>query len=60
MKQFLALMFLISTFTHAQFSIKGSLTAGLDTNWVVLYRNEGSKQQFVQNTTIKKENLFMS
>ena len=60
MKQFLALMFLISTVTHAQFSIKGSLTAGLDTNWVVLYRNESSKQQFVQNTTIKKENLFMS
>ncbi len=60
MKQFLTLIFLIATFTHAPSSIKESLTGGLDTNWAVLYKNEGSKQQCVQNTTIKKENLFMS
>ena len=60
MKKFLALILLISSFTQAQFSIKGTLTSSLDTDWVVLYQNKDSKRQFVQNTTIKKDSVFMN
>jgi thiol-disulfide isomerase/thioredoxin len=60
MKKFLALILLISSFTQAQFSINGTLTSNLDTDWVVLYQNKDSQQQFVQNTTIKKDNVFMN
>jgi hypothetical protein len=59
MKKIALLIILISSFAQAQFSINGTLTHSLDTDWVILYRIEGSKQQFVQNTTIKKDTLFI-
>jgi thiol-disulfide isomerase/thioredoxin len=60
MKKFLAIILLISSFSQAQFSIRGTLTSSLDTDWVVLYKNEDSNQKFVQNTTIKKDSVFMN
>jgi thiol-disulfide isomerase/thioredoxin len=59
MKKIALLILLISSFAQAQFSINGTLTHSLDTDWVVLYRIEGSKQKFVQNTTMKKDTLFI-
>jgi thiol-disulfide isomerase/thioredoxin len=59
MKKITLLIIFISSFTQAQFSINGTLTHNLDTDWVVLYRIEGSKQKFVQNTTMKKDTLFI-
>jgi thiol-disulfide isomerase/thioredoxin len=59
MKKIALLIILISSFAQAQFSINGTLTHSLETDWVILYRIEGSKQQFVQNTTIKKDTLFI-
>ncbi|MFB1040876.1 MAG: TlpA disulfide reductase family protein [Polaribacter sp.] len=59
MKKIALLIILISSFAQAQFSINGTLTHSLDTDWVVLYRIEGSKPQFVQNTTIKKDTLLI-
>jgi thiol-disulfide isomerase/thioredoxin len=59
MKKITLLIILISSFAQAQFSINGTLTHSLETDWVVLYRIEGSKQKFVQNTTIKKDTLFI-
>jgi len=59
MKKITLLIILISSFAQAQFSINGTLTHSLDTDWVVLYRIEGSKQKFVQNTTVKKDSLFI-
>lgn len=59
MKKIALLIILISSFAQAQFSINGTLTHSLDTDWVVLYRIEGSKTQFVQNTTIKKDTLLI-
>jgi thiol-disulfide isomerase/thioredoxin len=60
MKKFLAIILLISSFSQAQFSISGTLTSSLDTDWVVLYKTENSKQRFVQNITIKKDSVFMN
>ena len=59
MKKIALLIIFISSFAQAQFSINGTLTHSLDTDWVVLYRIEGSKQKFVQNTTMKKDTLFI-
>jgi thiol-disulfide isomerase/thioredoxin len=59
MKKIALLILLISSFAQAQFSINGTLTQSLETDWVVLYRIDGSKQKFVQNTTIKKDTLFI-
>ena len=59
MKKIVLLILFISSFAQAQFSINGTLTHGLDTDWVVLYRIEGSKQKFVQNTTMTKDTLFI-
>jgi thiol-disulfide isomerase/thioredoxin len=60
MKKFLAVLLLISSLSQAQFSINGTLTSSLDIDWVVLYKTEDSKQRFVQNTTIKKDSIFMN
>jgi thiol-disulfide isomerase/thioredoxin len=59
MKKIALLILFISSFAHAQFSINGTLIHSLETDWVILYRIEGSKQQFVQNTTIKRDTLFI-
>ena len=57
MKKIVALIFLISSLTQAQFSINGTLTNSLKTDWIILYKIEGSQQKFVQNTIIKKDSI---
>ena len=60
MKKLAALIFLVSSLAHAQFSVNGTLTSNLDTDWVILYSIEGSKQKFEQNTTIKKDTVTIA
>ena len=59
MKKLILLILFISSFAQAQFSINGTLTNSLDKDWVILYKIEGATQQFVQNTTIKKDTLLI-
>ena len=59
MKKIILLILFTSSFAQAQFSINGTLTNSLDTDWVILYKIEGATQQFVQNTTIKKDTLLI-
>jgi thiol-disulfide isomerase/thioredoxin len=59
MKKLILLILFISSFAQAQFSINGTLTNSLDTDWVILYKIKGATQQFVQNTTIKKDTLLI-
>ena len=59
MKKIILLILFISSFAQAQFSVNGTLTKSLDTDWVILYKIEGATQQFVQNTTIKKDTLLI-
>jgi thiol-disulfide isomerase/thioredoxin len=60
MKKILPLLFLISSFAHAQFSINGTVTNSLETDWVILYKYENAKEKFVQNTTIKKDSVLIN
>ena len=59
MKKLILLILFISSFAQAQFSINGTLTNSLDKDWVILYKIEVATQQFVQNTTIKKDTLLI-
>ena len=59
MKKIVALIFLITSLAQAQFSINGTLTNSLKTDWVILYKIEGSQQKFVQNTIIKKDSILI-
>lgn len=59
MKKIVYLLFLISSFLQAQYTVNGTMTTTLDTDWVILYKIEGSRQKFVQNTTIKKETIVV-
>lgn len=56
-KKLLALLILTSSFTHAQYTVKGTMTPPLKSDWVILYKVEGAKQKFVKNTTIKIDSV---
>jgi len=59
MKQILILLLFISSFTQAQFSVNGTLKSSLETDWVILYKIEGARQKFIQNTTLKKDSVLI-
>ena len=59
-KNILAFVLLISSFTYAQHSVKGSMSPKIKTDWVILYKIEGTKQVFINNTTIKTDSIFIS
>ncbi|MEN8913621.1 MAG: redoxin domain-containing protein, partial [Polaribacter sp.] len=58
MKKFCLFLLFCSTFSYAQFSINGTLTKELESDWVILYKIESTQQVFVANTTIKKDSLL--
>ncbi len=57
MKKILALLLLISSFSYAQYSVKGTMSPALESDWVILYKIEGARQVFVQNTKIKTDSV---
>jgi thiol-disulfide isomerase/thioredoxin len=60
MKKLLAFIFLLSSFMHAQYSIKGTMTPTVKTDWVILYKIEGTKQNFIKNTKIKIDSTLVN
>ncbi len=59
-KKLLALFLLISSISFAQYTIKGSMSPEIKTDWVLLYRLESTKQVFVNNTTIQTDSITIS
>ena len=59
MKKTYLFLLLFNTFSYAQFSINGTLTEALESDWVILYKIESTQQVFVANTTIKKGSLVV-
>ena len=53
MKKILAFILLISPFIHAQYTINGTMSPSTESEWVILYKIEGTKQLFIQNSEIK-------
>ena len=59
-KKILPILFLISSITYAQNTIKGSISPKIKTDWLILYKIEGTKQIFVNNTTIKTDSVVIN
>lgn len=59
MKRILPILLLISSINYAQHTIKGAVSPKIDTDWLILYKIEGTKQVFVNNTTIKKDSILI-
>ena len=55
MKKVLILFLFISSLLQAQYSIKGSLQPVKKYQWALLYKVEGARQVFVENSEIKVE-----
>ena len=53
MKKILAFIFLISSFAQAQYTINGTMSPTINSDWVILYKIEGASQKFIQNSKIK-------
>lgn len=60
MKKNLFLLFLtITSLVQAQYSIHGTMTTPHENDWVILYKIEGARQIFIQNTNIKKDTILV-
>lgn len=59
-KKLLPILILISTISYAQYTVKGSMSPQIKTDWLILYKLEGTKQVFVNNTTIKTDSVIIS
>ena len=57
MKKILAFIFLISSFAQAQYTVNGTMSPTIDTDWVILYKIEGASQKFIQNSKIKIDSV---
>jgi thiol-disulfide isomerase/thioredoxin len=58
-KNILAIVLLISSISHAQYAVRGSMSPNIKSDWVILYKLEGTKQVFVNNTTIKTDSILI-
>lgn len=59
MKKILSLVLLVSMSCIAQYTVQGTLTTPLKSDWVILYKVEGAKQNFVQNSKITIDSIFV-
>ena len=53
MKKLLVLIFFISSLVQAQYTINGTMSPTLKSDWVILYKIEGAKQIFIKSSKIK-------
>lgn len=60
MKNIFYFILFISSITNAQNVIKGTMNPKIKSDWVILYRIEGTKQIFVDNTTIKTDSITLN
>lgn len=60
-KKILPLFLLISSITSlAQHTVKGAMSPKIESDWIILYKIEGTKQIFVNNTTIRTDSILIS
>ncbi|EAQ42859.2 TlpA disulfide reductase family protein [Polaribacter sp. MED152] len=58
-KRILLLLLFASTYMHAQHSVTGVMSPKLESDWLILYKLEGTKQVFVNNTKIKADSALI-
>ncbi|MDB2385052.1 thioredoxin family protein [Polaribacter sp.] len=60
MRFFLLFLLCSSSFIQAQFSIDGTLVPSIDSDWAILYKVEGAKQHYIQNTKIVNDTIVVA
>lgn len=60
MKNILTLLLLVTFSLNAQHTIKGAMSPKIETDWVILYKIDGTKQVFINNTTIKTDSILIN
>ncbi|APZ45861.1 hypothetical protein BW723_05935 [Polaribacter reichenbachii] len=58
-KKILSLLLLVSSITFGQHIVKGTMSPKIKTDWLILYKLEGTKQVFVNNTSIKTDTVLI-
>ncbi|WP_299048048.1 thioredoxin family protein [uncultured Polaribacter sp.] len=59
MKNILSFLVLFSFSCFAQYTVQGTMTKTLESDWVILYKIEGAKQKFVQNSKITIDSILV-
>ncbi|MFK8059738.1 MAG: TlpA family protein disulfide reductase [Polaribacter sp.] len=59
MKKLVFFIFLVSTISQAQYTINATMTPTIKSDWVILYKIEGARQKFVQNTKVKIDSVLI-
>ena len=57
MKKLTFLIVLISAVSFGQYTVQGKMTPAIKSDWVILYKIEGARQKFVQNSKIKIDSI---
>ncbi|WP_159949780.1 TlpA family protein disulfide reductase [Polaribacter septentrionalilitoris] len=57
MKKLTLLIILISAVSFSQYTVHGTMTPAIKSDWVILYKIEGARQKFVQNSKIKIDSV---
>ncbi|MDP5106994.1 MAG: AhpC/TSA family protein [Polaribacter sp.] len=60
MKNIFYFILFLTSITNAQNVIKGTMNPKFNSDWVILYKIEGTKQVFVGNTTLKKDSIAVN
>ena len=57
MRRLLLLVVLTSTFVQAQYTVKGTIQPTKKYRWALLYKIEGTKERFIENSEINNQLL---
>jgi thiol-disulfide isomerase/thioredoxin len=59
-KYIVSFLILFCSIINAQHSIKGLLSPNIESDWLIVYKIEGTKQVFVNNTKIKTDSILVN
>jgi thiol-disulfide isomerase/thioredoxin len=60
-KTIFTFLLLISSIANAQFTVKGIMSPKIEkSDWIILYKIEGTKQVFVNNTSMKSDSIVVN
>ncbi len=59
MKKIIPFIFLITSLLQAQYTIKGTMSRTIESEWIILYKIEGTQQNYVQHSKIEVDTITL-
>jgi thiol-disulfide isomerase/thioredoxin len=59
MKKIIPFIFLITSLLQAQYTIKGTMSPTIESEWIILYKIEGTQQNYVQHSKIEVDTITL-